>query len=77
MEDADPELVAVVVQALNDADTGVKAQFEDEVNVFSGVVDAYIPSGSNVTVAERRTIVAVTATVASPVSPLPARRRKV
>lgn len=70
------DAVEAIVETLNDAPTELKEQFEDEINVFSGEIDSYIPSGSNVSVAERRTIVAVTATVASPVSPLPTRRRK-
>lgn len=70
--------VEAIVETLNDAPVEIKEQFEEEINVFSGEIDTYIPSGSNVSVGERRTIVAVTATVASPVSPLPtARRRKV
>ena len=72
------EAVEAIVETLNDSPIEVKEQFEEEINVFSGEIDTYIPSGSNVSVGERRTIVAVTATVASPVSPLPtARRRKV
>jgi len=77
LEDADPVIIEAVVAALNDADDEVKSELESELNVFSGALDSYKPVGSNVTVAERRTIVAVTATVASPVSPLPTRRRKV
>jgi hypothetical protein len=75
--DAPPEVVAAVVAVLNEADDEVKVSLESAVNVFDGTLDDYVPSGSNVTVAERRTIVAVTATVASPLSPLPSRRRKV
>lgn len=71
------DAVEAIIETLNDAPTELKEQFEEEINVFSGEIDTYIPSGSNVSVAERRTIVAVTATVASPVSPLPTRRRKV
>jgi hypothetical protein len=40
------------------------------VNIYDGAFDAYVPSGSNVTVAQRRTIVVVTAATASPLSPL-------
>lgn len=77
IENAPPEVIAAVVAVLNDADDETKQALETELNVFSGKFDDYRPVGSNVTVAERRTIVAVTATVASPVSPLPSRRRKV
>jgi hypothetical protein len=77
LEDADSVIVEAVVAALNNADDAVKSELESQLNVFSGALDSYKPLGSNVTVAERRTIVAITATVASPVSPLPTRRRKV
>jgi len=74
--DADPTVIAVIVDVLNQADDETRSALEQQVNVFTGALDSYIPVGSNVTVAERRTIVAVTATVASPVSPLPAARRR-
>lgn len=77
LEDADSVIVEAVVAALNNADDAVKSELESQLNVFSGALDSYKPLGSNVTVAERRTIVAITATVASPVSPLSTRRRKV
>ena len=70
-----PDVVAALVEALNDADDEVREAFEEQVDVFSGLVDSYVPVGSNVTVAERRTIVAVTAAIASPLSPLSAARR--
>lgn len=75
----EPDTLAVVVDALSEAAPEVKAEFESEVNIYDGAFDAYVPSGSNVTVAQRRTIVVVTAATASPLSPLaPAsvRRRK-
>ena len=77
LEELDDVAVQAIVEVLNDAPQEVKQAVERELNVFSGELDTYIPSGSNVSVAERRTIVAVTATVASPVSPLSTRRRKV
>ena len=76
LEELPDKAVEAIVEALNEAPDEVKEQVEEEINVFSGELDEYQPSGSNVTVAERRTIVAVTATVASPVSPLPAARRR-
>lgn len=76
LENADPLVVAAVVEVLNEADVEVKSDFEEQTNVFSGTFDEYVPSGSNVSVSERRTIVAVTATVASPLSPVTAVRRR-
>lgn len=75
----EPDTLAVVVDALSEAAPEVKDEFEEAVNIYAGDFDAYVPSGSNVTVAQRRTIVVVTAATASPLSPLaPAsvRRRK-
>ena len=75
----EPDTLAVVVDALSEAAPEVKDEFEEAVNIYDGAFDAYVPSGSNVTVAQRRTIVVVTAATASPLSPLaPAsvRRRK-
>jgi hypothetical protein len=46
------------------------------VNVFGGGFDDYVPAGSNVTVGQRRTIVAVTATL-STMSGVTGIRRKV
>ena len=73
------DTLAVLVEALSEAAPEVKAEFESEVNVYDGAFDEYVPAGSNVTVAQRRTIIVVTAATASPLSPLaPAsvRRRK-
>ena len=66
----EPDTLAVVVESLSDAAPEVKAEFEEAVNIYAGDFDAYVPSGSNVTVAQRRTIVVVTAATASPLSPL-------
>lgn len=76
LDELPDEAVEAIVEVLNEAPDDIKQELEAEINVFSGTLDTYIPSGSNVTVAERRTIVAVTATIASPVSPLPGIRRR-
>jgi len=57
-----------------DAPIEEKQKFEEEVNVFSGGYDDYVPSGSTISVAERRTVVAVSAVFF--VTPLPAPRRR-
>lgn len=59
--DLDDTTARIVVQALNEADEDVKEEFEDQVNIFEGVVDDYVPSGSAVDVGTRRTVVAVAA----------------
>ena len=70
VDDLEPETLTAIAEALSEAPPEVKAEFEDEVNIYDGAFDAYVPSGSNVTVAQRRTIVVVTAATASPLSPL-------
>lgn len=54
------EETAEVVAALNTASDAVKEHFEEEVNVYSGQFDEYQPSGSQITVGQRRVVVAVT-----------------
>lgn len=58
-----------------DATDEQKQEFEETVNVFDGTFDDYVPSGSNVTVAERRTIIAVTTTVTL-LAPVATQRRR-
>jgi hypothetical protein len=53
----------------------VKREFENTVNVFDGSFDDYVPAGSNITVAERRTIIAVTAAT-SILAPVATERRR-
>jgi len=71
-----------ISEALSNAPDEVKQAFQEAVNVFGGQFDSYVPAGSNVTVLERRTIVAVTAGAMLPLSPVgassggPRRQRK-
>ncbi len=61
-------------EIFNEADSETKEEFESEVNVFDGGFDDYEAEGQNVTVGERRTIVAATAvvsTVATQIRPAP------
>lgn len=54
---------AAIVAAVQDAPTEVKEAFEAEINVYGGQFDSYVPTGSNISVGERRTIIAVNALV--------------
>ena len=60
---------AEIVDAVQDADNDVRGAFEDELNIFEGQFDEYVPLNSKINVEDRRTVVAVsvvsTATVAS------------
>jgi hypothetical protein len=60
---------AEIVDAVQNADDDVRGAFEDELNIFEGQFDEYVPLNSKIDVGERRTVVAVsvvsTAAVAS------------
>jgi hypothetical protein len=59
------EAIAQVVSA---APTEVKREFEEQVNIFGGGLDSYVPIDSNVTVGQRRALVAIGAVLtAAPV----------
>jgi len=49
-----------IVAAVQSAPESVRKAFEEEINVFDGAFDEYVPTGSNVDVATRRVIVAAT-----------------
>ena len=56
-----------IVATVSAAPVEVKRAFESEVNIFGGGLDNYVPADSNVTVAQRRALVAVGAVlVAAP-----------
>lgn len=75
-EELTEEQTAQVVAALNEAPDEVKQAFEQEVNIYSGQFDEYVPAGSVVSVGQRRVVVAASAaTMIS--APAPTSRRKV
>ena len=54
----------ILVEALNDADGGVKEEFEDSINIFEDeVYNEYVADGSSVDTETRRTVVAAAAAV--------------
>ena len=61
------------IEPLVDAPDEVKKQFENETNIFDGSHDDYVPVGSTVSVAERRTIIAATTILMT--LPAPVRRK--
>ncbi len=72
--------IAIIVDAVNEADDSVKEEFEEEVNIFEDeAYNEYVAAGSNIDTEDRRVIVAAaaTATVAAaaarpaPPTPLP------
>jgi len=53
------EQVGAISVALNDQKDEVKEAFEEEVDVFAGATEEYVPAGSRVDVEDRRAIIAV------------------
>lgn len=56
-----PEEAAEIVNAVQEAPVEVRDAFEEEINVFEGAVDAYVPLGSSVPVSTRRVIIGMSA----------------
>lgn len=72
------DMAAVIADALNSPDVPaeVKEAFEETINIFSNNgFSTYVPLGSNVNVAVRRTIIAGTTILVALPSPAPARRK--
>lgn len=69
-----PEEAAQIVDAVQEAPTEVRDAFEEEINVFEGAVDTYVPLGSSVPVSTRRVIIAMGAVVLFS-APVPTSRR--
>jgi hypothetical protein len=76
IEQLDTAAAAAIVAAVQDAPTEVREAFEQEIDVFSGATDNYIPLGSTVNVATRRVLVVSCAfLVAMPPVPVATRRQ--
>ena len=58
LSDAQTEALIAAVQ---DAPTEIREEFEDTIDIFGEGLDTYVPTGSNIPVGERRTLIAVTA----------------
>ena len=50
-----------LIAAVQDAPTEIREEFEDTIDIFGEGLDTYVPTGSNIPVGERRTLIAVTA----------------
>ena len=55
-----PEEAAQLVAAVQSAPTEVRAAMEEEINVFQGAIDSYVPLDSKVPISGRRVVVAAT-----------------
>jgi len=71
VENLSGEQLAEVVSALSEAPDDAKKVFEEAVDVYSGQFDEYVPSGSVISIAERRIVSAVTATLFVLPAPMP------
>lgn len=69
-ENLDSGALEVISDALSEAPTEVKEEFEEQVNVFSGDFDNYVPSGSTIPVEDRRVVVAVSAVTLAAAAPV-------
>ena len=63
-----------LVDAVQDASAEVREAFEDEIDVFAGSSDTYVPLGSSVPINTRRVIIASAALVITG-TPAPTRRK--
>jgi len=79
-ENPTTEEIAAVVETINQADDETKQAIEASINIFDSGLDDYIPSGSTVTVGQRRAIIAGTTVIiivpSVPSGPKSARSRK-
>ena len=50
-----------LIAAIESAPTEIREEFEDKIDIFGEGLDDYTPTGSNIPVGERRTLIAVTA----------------
>ena len=69
----DAEALALVA-AVQEASAEVREAFEDEIDVFAGSSDSYVPLGSSVPISTRRVIIASAALVITG-TPAPTRRK--
>ena len=72
--DLSDEQAAALSEALTNAPDNVKQEFEQQINVFDGTFDTYVPIGSAISVGARRVVVAAAA--ASFAAPVPTSSRK-
>ncbi len=61
---------------MSDAPDEVKEQFEEQINIYGGQFDSYVPIGSVIPVGQRRTVVAVSMGVVVSAAAGPRRRLK-
>ena len=60
VEQLDDSQIAELTEAIQDAPLAVQEAFEQTIDIFGGF-DDYVPTGSNIPVGERRTLIAIAA----------------
>jgi len=60
VDDLTPDQIIELVAAVQDAPAEVREAFENEVDIFSGATDTYVPLGSTVPVGTRRALIVIT-----------------
>ena len=63
MEELSEEQVEQLVEVLNEQEEDVKETLEEEINVYGGGFDNYVPAGSTIDVGTRKTVIAAIATL--------------
>jgi hypothetical protein len=59
LDDLSDTQLEQLVEAVQDAPTEVREAFEEEIDIFSGATDTYVPIGSTVPVKTRRALIAI------------------
>jgi hypothetical protein len=73
LDTLEPDQLVELVAAVQDAPPAVRAAFEEEVDIFGGKTDTYVPLGSTVPVSTRRALIVITTVTA--VAAVTARRK--
>lgn len=63
-----------LVEAVQGAPTEVREAFENEVDLFNGKTDTYVPIGSSIPVGTRRAVIAVSGLLAVASVPTPSKQ---
>ncbi|NBT27143.1 MAG: hypothetical protein EBT09_11475 [Actinobacteria bacterium] len=65
VEELTEEQLEVFTKAIQQAPTKIKKAFEKTINIFGSQFENYVPTGSNIPVKTRRTLVAAGALIAA------------
>jgi hypothetical protein len=68
-----PESGLAIVEAVQSASEEVREAFEQEIDIFAGNTDTYVPVGSSIPVSQRRSLIAITTVMMT--APIVTRRK--